>query len=75
MLKNLHICDFCCTFGLRLLRIPPNLRSLSRANNKAFPLKIQINLIFIVKSLYIPNICSKFAPANQQSTNLINKPL
>ncbi len=31
------------------------------ANNKAFPLKNQINSFFIVKSLYIPNICSNFA--------------
>jgi hypothetical protein len=31
--------------------------------NKAFPLKIQINMIFIVKSLYIPNFCCNFAAA------------
>ena len=35
-------------------------RSLCCANNKYSPLKIQINLIFIVKSLYIPKNCSKF---------------
>ncbi len=31
------------------------------ANNKQFPLKIQINSIFTVNYLYIPNICSNFA--------------
>ena len=34
--KILHISKICCTFGLRLLRIPPNLRSHYRANNKDF---------------------------------------
>ena len=42
-------------------RVPPNLRSHNRANNKYLPLKTQINSIFIVKSLYISNICCNFA--------------
>ena len=40
---------------------PSKVRSHSSANNKAFPLKTQINLIFTVKPLYIPNICCTFA--------------
>ncbi len=40
---------------------PSKLRSHSRANSKYFPLKIQINSIFIGKSLRIPNICCTFA--------------
>ena len=35
--------------------------NISRANNKAFPLKIEINFILIVKSLCITNICCTFA--------------
>ena len=52
-----------CNFGLRLIasNLPPNLQSHSRANIQYFPLKIQINLIFTVKSLHISNICCKFA--------------
>ena len=41
---------------------PSKLRSHACANNKYLPLKMQINSIFIVKSLCIPNICSNFAP-------------
>ena len=40
---------------------PSKLLSHSCANNNDLPLKIQINLIFIVKSLHIPNICCIFA--------------
>ena len=40
---------------------PPNLLSHSRANNKSFPQKLQINLIFCAKSLCISNICCNFA--------------
>ena len=36
-------------------------RSHSRATYKAFPLKIGINFILIVKSLCITNICCTFA--------------
>ena len=36
-------------------------QSHSRANNKAFSLKNQINSIFIVNSLRISNICCTFA--------------
>ena len=35
------------------------------ANNKTFPLKNQINLFFIVKSLFISNICCTFAARTQ----------
>ncbi len=66
--KNVFICEktlqICSNFGLRLLCIPPKLRLHCCANNKAFYKKLQINLIFSKKSLYIPNFCSNFAAQN-----------
>ena len=52
-------------------RNPPKVRSHICANNKNFALKIQINSIFIVKSLHISNICSTFAAAKaKRSKNM-----
>ena len=44
-------------------RVPPKVQSHNRANNKYLPLKTQINVLFTVKSLHIPNICCTFAAA------------
>ena len=50
---------------------PSKLRSHACANNKYLPLKMQINSIFIVKSLHISNICSTFAAAKaKRSKNM-----
>ena len=53
----------CLTFGVHFkIRNPPKVLSHSCANDKPFTQKLQINLIFCIKFLYIPNICCTFAP-------------
>ena len=43
--------NICCTFGPPASGFPPKLHSHVRANNKSFPLKTQIHLIFYRKIL------------------------
>ena len=75
-----YVIFFCCIFedtDTATRRPTSKVRSHSRANNKAFPLKIGINFILIVKSLCITNICCTFAGAksNEQIKRpFLNKP-
>ena len=39
---RLHICKKSCTFGLRLLRIPPKLHSHCCANHNLFSIKLRL---------------------------------
>ena len=48
-------------------RNSPKVRSHICANNKDFPQKTQINLIFCLKTLCMSNICSTFAAAKAQT--------